>query len=120
MLETPGQILTHEASADAVAGFIEWRKMLKKPLTARAAGLVSKALREITASGGDADEALDMTQERGWLTVKAAWYWNAKRQEAPQMKLINGGSQHDRFNQHPDTQRSDPALDNIARLARLR
>jgi len=94
MIETPAEILTHEASKDAVDGFIDWRKTLKKPLTVRAAGLVSKTLREITASGGDADEALDMTQERGWLTVKSAWYWNAKRQEAPQMKVINGG-RHD-------------------------
>ena len=113
MLETPSQILEHEASADAVAGFIDWRKSLKKPLTPRAASLVAKSLREITACGGDADEALDMTQERGWLTVKAAWYWNAKRQEQPQLRTINGGHNGQPANTHPQIDAIDVAARSI-------
>mgnify|MGYP003676168441 FL=1 len=91
MIETPLEILQHEASTDAAKGFIEWRKLLKKPLTARAAAMVGKTLREITGNGGDADEALDLAAERGWQTVKASWYWNDKSQNGQPLKLINGG-----------------------------
>jgi hypothetical protein len=78
MLETPAQILEHDASADAVRSFIAWRKATKKPLTERAAIMVAKTLREITGQGGDADEALDLAQEHGWQTIKPHWYWRIK------------------------------------------
>lgn len=109
MLETPSQILEHEASADAVRGFIQWRKMTKKPLTERAALLICKTLREITGKGGDADEALDLAQEHGWQTIKVDWYWRIK----------NGNG--NRSNQsHPQIeQRSDPALEQALRLSGL-
>jgi hypothetical protein len=101
MLETPAQILEHDASTDAVRSFIAWRKATKKPLTERAAILVSKSLREITGSGGDADEALDLAQEHGWQTIKPHWYWKIKNDA--------------------DTQktRQNPVLSNISRLAGL-
>jgi hypothetical protein len=99
MLETPAQILEHEASRDAVQGFIDWRRMTRKPLTERAACLIAKTLRDITGAGGDADEALDLAQEHGWQTIKPAWYWKIK---------------------HDDRKyRTDPAIEQIARLARL-
>jgi len=100
MLETPAQILEHEASRDAVQGFIAWRKMTRKPLTERAACLIAKTLRCITGAGGDADEALDLAQEHGWQTIKPQWYWK-----------IKDGERH--FAQ------PDRALEQIARLARL-
>ena len=78
MIETPAEILEHEASADAVKSFIAWRKATKKPLTERAAVLVANKLRAITAKGGDADEALDMMQEMGWQTVWVDSYWRIK------------------------------------------
>lgn len=107
MLETPAQILGHEASSDAVQGFIAWRKATRKPLTERAAMMVAKTLREITGHGGDADEALDLAQEHGWQTIKPHWYWRLKN-DAP--REIAGHL----------AQRPDPALEQIARLAKLR
>ena len=78
MIETPKEILAHHASTGAVDGFLDWRKIIKKPLTERAALLIAKTLREITSQGGDADEALDLAQEHGWRTIKTAWYWMQK------------------------------------------
>lgn len=93
VIETPAQILEHEASTDAVRGFIDWRKATKKPLTERAALLVVKTLREITARGGDADEALDLAQEHGWQTIKPHWYWRIKdaEQRANRPQIGTGG-----------------------------
>lgn len=78
MLESPTDILAHDASLDAARGFIKWRKAIKKPLTERAAVLIAKSLRAITADGGDADEALDLAAEHGWQTIKPDWYWGIK------------------------------------------
>ncbi len=77
----PASILSHHAESDAVDSFIAWRKARKKPLTDRAAKMVAKTLADINAAGGDATEALDLAQERGWLTVKFAWYFNSKEQD---------------------------------------
>ena len=88
MLETPADILSHFADADAVDGFIKWRKITKKPLTERAAALIGKTLREINSQGGDAAEALDLAQEHGWQTIKVDWYW----------KIKNGGHNGQRTN----------------------
>ena len=107
MIETPAQILEHDAGQDAVRGFIAWRKATKKPLTERAAVLIAKSLREITAEGGDADEALDLTQEHGWQTIKPQWYWRTKNGNGNNIAQID--------NRPKD--RSDAALEQIARLA---
>lgn len=115
MLETVSEILERVASKDAVAGFIELRKVLKKPLTARAASMIAKTLHEITAGGGDADEALDLAAEHGWQTIKTGWYWNLKAQESQPLRVINGG----RNEQPNNNQRRDPALEQIARLTGL-
>lgn len=107
--ETPAEILEHEASAAAVRGFIAWRKLTKKPLTERAAVRVATTLRDITGAGGDADEALDLAQEHGWQTIKADWYWRIKNGNGNQRTIgtiANGRSD-----------RPDPALEQIARLA---
>ncbi|MDR5859428.1 replication protein [Halomonas eurihalina] len=70
--------LPAEVSTEAVQGFIEHRKALKKPLTQRALTLnVNEALRaaeripELTA-----DQALDETVLAGWQGVKADWLAN--------------------------------------------
>lgn len=89
VIETPQEILEHAASTDAVRGFIQWRKITKKPLTERAACLIAKTLRDITGSGGDADEALDLAQEHGWQTIKVEWYWRIKNAE---QRFNHGGS----------------------------
>jgi predicted ThiF/HesA family dinucleotide-utilizing enzyme len=96
MIETPHEILAHDASDDAVRSFMAWRKSTKKPLTDRAACLIAKSIREITAKGGDADEALDLAQEHGWQTIKPHWYWRIKNEETrcidtSSARSINGG-----------------------------
>ena len=90
MIETPSQILEHDASADAVRGFISWRKAIKKPLTERAAVLIAATLRTITAAGGDADEALDLAQEHGWQTIKPDWYWRIRNGDGNSAQAGNG------------------------------
>lgn len=98
MLETPSDILSHFADADAVDSFVKWRKGNKKPLTERAARMIAKTLKAINADGGDATEALDLAQEHGWQTIKHDWYFNAKRK--------SGGN-----NQAIKNQRGDVAFD---------
>ena len=110
MIETPIEILCHEASTDAARSFIAWRKATKRPLTERAAILIAKSLREITADGGDADRALDLTQEHGWQTIKPDWYWRIENGKQSNIRSITNRSQD----------RPDPALEQIARLAGLR
>lgn len=78
MIETPAQILSHHADAEACDSFAAWRKRIRKPLTDRAAVMIAKTLAAINAAGGDATEALDMAQEHGWQTVKPDWYWRQK------------------------------------------
>lgn len=77
--ETPADILSHHADADAVDSFIAYRKKHKRAaLTDRGARMLAKSLAEINADGGDATEALDLAQEHGWQTVKSEWYWRHK------------------------------------------
>ena len=79
MIETPADILSHHADADAVDSFIAYRKKHKRAaLTERGALMIAKTLSAINAAGGDATEALDLAQEHGWQTIKADWYWKAK------------------------------------------
>jgi len=78
-IETPADILAHHASRAASDSFISYRKKHKRAaLSERGALMIAKTLCEINAAGGDASEALDMAQERGWQTIKSEWYWNDK------------------------------------------
>jgi len=74
--------LPADVSREAVEGFIEHRKTLKKPLTQRALTLnVDEALRAADRIPGmTADQALDETVMAGWQGVKADWL--ARRQGA--------------------------------------
>lgn len=71
----PVEILTEVASADAASSFVAFRKQIKKPLTATAAGRLRGALLQIKAQGGDPDDALGMAEERGWQSIKPEWYF---------------------------------------------
>ena len=78
-IETPAEILSHHADIYAVDSFIAYRKKHKRAaLSERGAVMLAKTLAEINKDGGDASEALDIAQERGWQTIKAEWYWNDK------------------------------------------
>jgi hypothetical protein len=88
MIETPAQILSHAASADAASSFVAWRKKIRKPLTERAASMILDTLRQIKAAGGEPDKALDLAQEHGWATVKAEWYFKQCPPPAPASKQI--------------------------------
>jgi len=74
--------LPADVTVEAVQGFIEHRKALKKPLTQRALNLnVNEALRAAERIPGmTADQALDETVMTGWQAVKADWL--ARRQGA--------------------------------------
>lgn len=67
--------LPDDVTAEAVQGFIEHRKALKKPLTQRALVLnVNEALRAAERIPDlTADQALDETVLAGWQGVKADW-----------------------------------------------
>ena len=75
MIETPDQILAHFVTVAAATSFAAWRKRIKKPLTETAALRIAKTLQEIMSRGGDPSDALGMAEERGWISVKAEWYF---------------------------------------------
>lgn len=67
------------ASPEATTSFIAYRRKAKgKALTVTAAKRLATHLRTIFDRGGDTDDALGMAEERGWQTVEADWYFNAK------------------------------------------
>lgn len=88
--------LPAEVSAEAVQGFIEHRKALKKPLTQRALNLnVNEALRAAEKIPDlTADQALDETVLAGWQGVKADWL---ARRLSTQQRSGNGMNQAERL-----------------------
>lgn len=107
-------ILCECASDAAATSFIAYRRKQKgKSLTVTAATRLAKQLRDITALGGDADDALGLAEERGWQSVQSDWYFKAK----------GNGNDNRNSKQRPTStgqqDRSDPALENIFRLAGL-
>lgn len=74
-------ILSHEATEQAVASFMAYRKKSKAgALTETAAKRLASHLRKIFDAGGDTDDALAMAEERGWRTVEPDWYFKEKGQ----------------------------------------
>jgi hypothetical protein len=65
-------------SEEQARAWMEHRKALRKPMTARGVTMLRNGLAEIEAQGMDPAEALDTAIERGWMTVKAEWVRNAK------------------------------------------
>lgn len=105
-------ILCQWASGPAVDSFIAYRRKQKgKALSVTAAHRQAKQLETIFQRGGDTDDALGMAEERGWQSVQADWYFNAKGKS-------HGNRNHDAIGA-PDGpgNRPDPVLANIARLA---
>lgn len=77
-------ILSKEASPEAIASFIAYRRKSKgKALTVTAAKRLAAHLRDIRARGGDPDDALGMAEERAWLTVEPDWYFRNKSSPPP-------------------------------------
>jgi hypothetical protein len=92
-------ILQAWASPSAVASFIAYRRKAKaKALTETAARRLASSLQDIFNAGGDCDDALGMAEERGWQTVKADWYFNAK-----------GNGNGNGYNQHIGANGSRPS-----------
>lgn len=102
---TPTAILTAYASADAVKGFLAWRKATKKPLTERAAKMVAKTLAEIKAAGGCPDEALDTAVERGWTTIKSEWFWRTQSNDQSNRMAGRGSNANTTVDQIHDAAR---------------
>ncbi len=98
------------ASTDAVASFIAYRRKHKsRGLSLTGAKRLANSLAQIFQAGGDCDDALGLAEERGWASVEADWYFREKAKS-------NGTGTH-RTNTAQSTQRPDPALEQIARLA---
>jgi hypothetical protein len=92
-------VLTAWASEKAALSFIAYRKKSKgKALTETAAKRLAETLKAIFQAGADPDDALGMAEERGWLTVKADWYFkekgqqNGNRTSNPTGRYQNGGA----------------------------
>lgn len=85
--------LAQVASEEAATAFVDYRKGMGKryALTPRAAQMIARSLQTIRDQGGDPDEALDMAQERGWMTIKPGWYWNAKKSEGRNLRVVSNG-----------------------------
>jgi hypothetical protein len=67
------------AGPEAVRSFMAYRAKSKgKALTLTAAKRLAANLKAIFDRGGDANDALGMAEERGWLTVETDWYFNSK------------------------------------------
>lgn len=77
--ETPASVLCQWAGEDAVSSFITYRRKMKgAALTLTAAKRLANHLKTIFDSGGDPDDALGLAEEKGWKSVEASWYFNAK------------------------------------------
>jgi hypothetical protein len=101
------------ASPNAVASFMAYRRKSKaKALTLTGARRLAGHLRAIFDAGGDTDDALAMAEERGWQSVQADWYFNAKGGR-------NGNASRPSGTAQGRTHRPDPALENIVRLTGL-
>lgn len=72
------EVLCQVSSPEAAKSFTTFRSKIKKPLTVTAAKRIVAQLQIIEARGGCADDALGMCEEKGWQSIKADWYFNAK------------------------------------------
>ena len=94
------EVVRHETATD----FAAHRKAMKKPLTPEAARRIVSRLR----THPDPDAVLDLSIENGWQGIFPE-----------KIGATNGQHHHNATSNRPDN-RSDPALEQIARLARLR
>jgi len=75
--------LSRFASPDAARSFIAYRRKIRKALTITAARRIATQLEKVLHGQGDPDDALGMAEEKGWQSVQADWYFNAKTQRKP-------------------------------------
>ena len=68
-LQSPEEILTQTVNEETSKEIIQYRKKIKKPLTARAAKSIAKEL----AKCPDPESAVDEWFNRGWQGFKAEW-----------------------------------------------
>lgn len=91
------EILCAVASPAAVDSFVAYRRKVKgKALTQTAATRQAAQLQKIHAAGGDPDDALGMAEERGWQSVQADWYFNARGNGNGVADHPNGGAERSR------------------------
>lgn len=99
-------ILSHVASDDAVNGFIEMRWNIKAPMTEYAAKLIAKELH----GRMNADDILNLSIKNNW---KGIFPDSSQLTQGKHNGQLNG-------NQKQTGLANDPALEQIARLAKLR
>jgi len=69
-------VLCEVAGDEAVASFMAYRSKQKgKAMTLTGAKRLANHLQKIKVSGGDADDALALAEERGWQSVEPGWYF---------------------------------------------
>ena len=101
--DTPVDLLCEVVRHETATDFAAHRKAMKKPLTVEAARRIVSRLR----THPDADAVLDLSIENGWQGI------------FPEKIGANSGQHHHAASNRPEN-RPDPALEQIARLARLR
>ena len=73
-------VLCQWTSEEAARSFVAYRRKQKgKALSLTASKRLASQLEEIARRGGDVDDALGMAEERGWQSLQADWYFNAKQ-----------------------------------------
>lgn len=77
-------ILCEMVDQEYAESFITHRKRLKKPFSEIAARRVVKTLREISDLGFDPNDALALTEERGWATIKTDWFMKEQNNDRNQ------------------------------------
>jgi uncharacterized protein YdaU (DUF1376 family) len=82
---SPFEILTDVVSPEVASDFLAHRKAMRKPVTARAAKLITKKIRDHP----DADAVLNESIANGWQGVFPERY-------RPQLRPINGGQNAER------------------------
>jgi hypothetical protein len=108
--EVVGDILSAIAGPEISQAFILHRKELKKPLTENGANAISKKLE------GHHDPGAVLTD-----SIANGWQGVFPDKIKPQFKAINGGHNGQRNRNSPDAGMvQDAAIEQIARLARLR
>ena len=103
-MDTPIDLLCEVVRHETATDFAAHRKAMKKPLTVEAARRIVSRLR----THPDADAVLDLSIENGWQGIFPE-----------KIGATNGQHHHNATSNRPEN-RADPALEQIARLARLR
>jgi len=78
--------LPDQINAESAKGFIDHRKLIKKPLTQRAFDMAMKEALKAGEVGLTANEIIDRTVMKGWRGIDLSYFKNDQRHSKPQQK----------------------------------